>query len=58
MWSSDAAEEIFRLRNKTQAKDERIAQLESNLSDLQQRQNEERQRNEATTRTETEALWV
>lgn len=50
------AEELVRLRKNVQSKDERIEHLEANIVDIQKRFNEEKQRNEATTRTEVEAL--
>ncbi|KAI6191897.1 hypothetical protein M3Y97_00277400 [Aphelenchoides bicaudatus] len=50
------AEELVRLRKNVQSKDERIEHLESNVVDIQKRFNDEKQRSEATTRTEVEAL--
>lgn len=50
------AEELVKLRKGVQLKDEKIEQLETNMLDIQKRFNEEKQRNEATTKTEIEAL--
>jgi predicted RNase H-like nuclease (RuvC/YqgF family) len=54
-WSLEN-EETAKLHKTVQSKDERITQLESSMMELQKRYNEDMQRNEITTRNETEAL--
>ncbi|KAI6205176.1 hypothetical protein M3Y94_00763000 [Aphelenchoides besseyi] len=53
---STDGDELLKLHKTLQSKDDRISQLETTVRDLQKRYNDEVQRNESTTRNETDSL--